>query len=106
MIQFVFIGKEIERKAQEGEDISILENGEPIKYSRHQTGKTRAVDARLILKPRRNSLRRLMRDSGLSQHAIERFLRGERTHPTTRARLAKTIEHLNQLETRVRIVND
>lgn len=34
MIPFVYIGKEIERKAQEGEDISALGNAGPIEYHR------------------------------------------------------------------------
>jgi hypothetical protein len=50
---FVFIGKEIERKAQEGEDISILENRGPRKYQAGQTAKTRAADAGLILRAKR-----------------------------------------------------
>ena len=32
MTPFVFIGKEIERRAQEGEDVSVLEDTGPIKY--------------------------------------------------------------------------
>lgn len=50
MTPFVFIGKEIDRKAQEGEDVSFLENTGPIIYHPHQTAKTRAADAGLILK--------------------------------------------------------
>jgi hypothetical protein len=37
MIPFIFIGKEIERRAQEGEDVSVLENTGPIQYRPHQT---------------------------------------------------------------------
>jgi len=94
MKPLIFIGKEIERKAQEGEDVSVLENTGPIQYQRHQTAKTRAADAGLILRARRFPLRKLMRESGASQHSIERFLDGDRVHPTTRARLTKTVEKL------------
>src|SRR5439155_8638385 len=37
MTPFIFIGKEIERRAQEGEDVSILGNSGPIQYHRQQT---------------------------------------------------------------------
>ena len=49
MTPFVFIRKEVERRAQEGEDVSGLENNGPIKYHRNQTAKTRAADAGLVL---------------------------------------------------------
>jgi hypothetical protein len=94
MTPFVFIGKEIERRAQEGEDVSALENAGPIKYHRHQTAKTRASDSGLILRARRFPLRQLMRRSGASQHSVERFLQGDRVHPATRAKLAKAVEKL------------
>src|SRR5207247_2109902 len=53
MTPFIFIGKEIERRAQEGEDIAVLGDGGPIQYHRLKTAKTRAADARLILRARR-----------------------------------------------------
>jgi len=34
--------------------------------------------------------------SGASQHAIERFLHGDRVHPATRARLARVVEKLER----------
>jgi len=96
MTPLVFIGKEIERKVQEGEDVSVLENTGPIQYQRHQTAKTRAADAGLILRARRFPLRQLMRESGASQHAIERFLDGDRIHPSTRSVLASAVEKLER----------
>ena len=85
-----------ERRAQEGEDVSVLENPGPIKYHAGQNVKTRAADAGLILRARRFPLRQLMRESGASQHAIERFLDGDRIHPSTRARLARAAEKLER----------
>jgi hypothetical protein len=41
MKPFVFIGKEIERRAHEGEDISVIENTGPIRYEAGRTAKTR-----------------------------------------------------------------
>src|SRR4029077_12000839 len=96
MTPLVFIGKEIERKGQEGEDVSVLENTGPIQYHRHQTAKTRAGDAGLILRARRFPLRQLMRESRASQHAIERFLDGDRVHPATRARLESAVVTLER----------
>src|SRR5260370_111208 len=95
MTPFFFIGKEVERRAQEGEDVSALENNGPVKYHRHQTAKTRAADAGLVLRARCHPLRQLMRESGASQHAIERFLDGDRVHPATRAMLAQSAGRLD-----------
>ena len=46
----------------------------------------------LISWKERASSRRLMRESGASQHATERFLRGEPVHPGTRERLERVGE--------------
>src|SRR5262249_909956 len=59
----------------------------PIRYGSGRKAKTRSADPLLIQKARRFGVRPLMRASGASQHATERFLRGERVHPGTRARL-------------------
>jgi hypothetical protein len=84
---FVFIGKEVERRTQEGEDISLAENIRPRTYSPRQTAKTRPAGAELIRRAKRFSIRKLMRVSGVSQHAVERLLRGESVHPKTAASL-------------------
>jgi hypothetical protein len=94
MTPFIFIGKEIERKAQEGEDLP--EGSGPLRYQAGQTGKTRAADPQLILRAKRFSGRRLKCESGVGQHAFERFLRGEPVHPSTRAQLAKAVEKLER----------
>ena len=101
MTPFVFIGKEIERRAQEGEDVSVLENTGPIKYHRHQTANTRPADAALILRASRFSKKLLRRESGASQHAIDRFFRGQRIHPGTRKRVAQALEKLERSGERV-----
>lgn len=96
MIPFNFIGKEIERRAQEGEDISLLETSGPRKYQQGQTVKTRAADPRLILRARRFGFRELMREADKSQGVVNRFLNGDRVHPSTRAKLAEAIERLER----------
>lgn len=57
MTPFIFIGKKSERKAQEGEDISVIENSGPIRYQVGQTKKTRAADPALILRAKKFSIR-------------------------------------------------
>jgi hypothetical protein len=96
MLPLIFIGKDVERKAQEGEDASMLESSGPIRYQSGQTMNTRGGDARLILRAKRFGIRRLMRTSGVWQHAIERFLKGARVHPSTRAELARAIEKMER----------
>jgi len=97
MLPFEYIGKEVERRAQEGEDVAVLENSGPISYGSGRKGKTRSADPMLIAKARRYGLRQLMRESGASQHAVERFLKGERLHPATRARLEEAVQRLERL---------
>jgi hypothetical protein len=96
MKPFMFIGKEIERKAQEGEDISALENNRPITYQARRTLNTYAADPGLILHAKRFALRQMMRASGLSQHAVERFLGGGRVFPNTRARMMEAVQKLER----------
>ena len=91
-----YIGKEIERKAQEGEDISLAESQRPIEFQPRRTTNTRPADAGLVLRAQRFSARQLRRESGVSQHAIERFLRSARVHPDTRARVAEAVEALER----------
>jgi hypothetical protein len=96
IIPFQFMGKEIERKAQEGEDISVVQNGGPITYQANRTRNAHAGEPGLILRARRFPLRAMIRESALSQHAVERFLSGDRVFPGTRARIMKTVQKLER----------
>jgi hypothetical protein len=91
---FIPIGKEIERRSQEGEDIGVFDNAGPVKYHPHKTTNTRPADAALILRASRFSKKLLRRESGASQHAIDRFFRGERVHPSTRRKLTRAVAKL------------
>ena len=95
MLPFRFIGKEIERKAQEGEDISVVENTGPFEYQPKLTANTRSADAGLVNRLNQFSLRQL-KQSGLSRDTLIRARRGARLHPATRARLAQTVEKLER----------
>jgi hypothetical protein len=96
MAPFVFIGKEIERKAQEGEDISVLGNAGPIKYYRRQTANKRPANADLVHRASQFHKKALRRESGASQHAVDRCLNNERVHPATRAKLEKAVDRLER----------
>jgi hypothetical protein len=96
MTPLVFIGKEIERKAQEGEDISMIDTAGPLRYHAGRTKKTRAADPDVIRRAQRFSIRQLMRESGKHQHVVERFLRSERVHPATRACVTEAITRLER----------
>jgi hypothetical protein len=96
MTPFQFIGKEIERKAQEGEDISALDSSGPVQYRRNRTPNTYAADPSQILRAKKFGLRQLVRESGVQQHAVERFRNGERVHPSTRVGLLEAMEKLEK----------
>ena len=93
LLPFVLIGKEIERRGQEGEEISILENAGPIQYSQRQTLKTRPCVPELMKRLNRFSLSQLER-SGLTRDTIIRARRGERVHPSTCTQLAEIVQEL------------
>lgn len=67
-----------------------------MRYQAGQTKNTRAPDAALILRAKKFSIRQLMRESGKSQHAVERFLRGARLHPSTGVGLEEAVEKLER----------
>jgi len=94
MLPFRFIGKEIERKAQEGEQIGALESTGRIQYGPGQTTNTRAADPRLILRAKHFGVRELSRESGTGQHSVERFRDGKRVHPATRLRVQRAVQRL------------
>lgn len=96
MIPFGLIGKEIERRAQEGEDSSMLESSGPIQYHAYQRAKTCPADAKLIERAKKFSKKALRRESGVSQHAVDRFLNYEKVHPTTRGELKQAVEQLER----------
>jgi hypothetical protein len=93
MIPFITIGKEVERRAQEGEDIGSLENAGPVRYQSGQTANTRAVDPASQKRMNQFSLRQLTQ-SGLSRDTVIQARRGARLHPDTRARLAQPVDEL------------
>jgi hypothetical protein len=99
MTPLIFIGKEIERRAQEGEDPSILENTRPISYHRRQTLRTRPCSPELVKRLNRFSLNQL-EQSGLARDTIIRARRGDRVHPLTCNQLADVISKLERATTR------
>jgi hypothetical protein len=58
------IGKEIERRSQEGEDISVFDNAGPVKYYPRKTVNTCPAEAALIVRATRFSKKLLRRESG------------------------------------------
>ncbi len=96
IIPFILIGKEVERSTQEGEDASMLERTGPIQYQAGSRAKTRPADPDLVRRASQFGPRLLMRESGVSQHSIERFLDYAPVHPATRVRLAEAVEKLER----------
>jgi hypothetical protein len=90
------IGKDIERRSQEGEDIGVLDNVGPVKYHPRKTANTRPADAALIQRASSFPKKLLRRESGVSQHAIDRFFDGARIHPGTRKKLEQAVQRLEQ----------
>jgi hypothetical protein len=64
IIPLIPIGKEVERRSQEGEDVSVLDNVGPVRYSPRKTANTRPADAVLIKRASRFPKKLLRRESG------------------------------------------
>jgi hypothetical protein len=96
IIPFGLVGKEIERRAPEGEDPSMLESAGPIRYGVRQRAKTRPGDAKLIERARKFSRKALRRESGVAQHSDDRFLKHDKAHPNTREKLKEAVEKLER----------
>jgi hypothetical protein len=83
------IGKEAERRWEHGEDLSLAES-KILEYhpSLRKSGNLRSL-RRLV---RQVGLRKSMRQSGLSQHTIEKILTGQPVRQKTLARLVGTVK--------------
>jgi hypothetical protein len=75
------VGKETDRRWEQGEDLSLVDF-EVLEY--RGTGKMMALNQSLRNELAKQGIRALMRTTSLSQHTIERALRGELLHPRTR----------------------
>jgi hypothetical protein len=99
LLPFILIGKEIERRGQEGEEISVLENAGPIQYSQRQTLKTCPCAPELVKRLNGFFLRQLER-SGLSRDTIIKARRGDLVHPSTCIQLANIVQELEKCASR------
>jgi len=82
-----YIGKETDRKWEEGEDISIFE------FKTTEWGRAKKVEAPSELRDKtcKLSLRELVRRTGMSRHTILKVRRGEITRRSTLAHIAKSL---------------
>lgn len=73
---FGYIGKETDRRWEQGEDISLLD-GKVIEYRPNETEKL-AIDEELAHEIRRVSIRKLAKAAGVSENTIKAARRGKR----------------------------
>lgn len=81
------MGKETDRRWEQGEDLSLVEFTS-FEYQQSKQVVAREDIKRDILK---TGIRNLERGTGVSHHTLERILRGE---PIRRKTLAKVVKHL------------
>jgi hypothetical protein len=79
--EIVPVGKETDRRWEQGEDMSLLDF-QVLEY--RKSDKIVPLHTTVRNRLARQGIRALMRSTGLSQHTIERAMRGERLHPRTR----------------------
>jgi hypothetical protein len=69
-----YVGKETDRKWDQGEDLSLL-GFVPVEYN--SSGKMAVADHELRAEVSKHGLRELMRRTGLSQHTLELIKKNE-----------------------------
>jgi hypothetical protein len=83
-----YVGKETDRKWEEGDDISVLE------FKTAEYGRAKKVDADTSIGDniRAIGIRKTMELTQMSQHTIERLIRGEAVKRTTHDQVLKAIQ--------------
>ncbi len=89
---FCYIGKEADRRWEQGEDISILQP-EVVQYRPDETARL-VADPLLPGELRRTSIRRLAKESGVSPNTIKRARRGERIQKAIAAKLVEALARI------------
>ena len=87
--QFRFIGKEADRRWEQGEDLSLLSFA-PVEYLR--PGKVARTDPTLQREIKKRGMRVMMRATGLSQHTLEVIRKGKKVRAATLARVRAAIQ--------------
>ena len=86
IMPFNLMGKEVDRHKQD--DVNVLSDIRPLQYEQ-SGGSSGILDPISIRRLQAQPRRHVMRITGLSQHAIERALRGERIQARTLLKLLK-----------------
>jgi hypothetical protein len=91
---FRFIGKETDRRWEQGEDISLIES-ETTEYSPGETERLIA-DPDVIFESGKVSIRRLAKQAGISENTVKAARRGERLRRETVEKLKNAIREIQQ----------
>jgi len=86
--QIVPVGKETDRRWEQGEDMSLVDF-QMLEY--HSTGKMAVGDPTLRDEIAKRGMRELMRATGMSQHTIEAIRAGQQVRRTTLKRLKDAV---------------
>jgi hypothetical protein len=86
--EFRYIGKEADRKWEEGDDISVLE----FKTTEYGRAKKVVADIAIADKIRAIGIRKTLKLTKMSQHTIEKLLRGEPVKRKTHEHVLKAIQ--------------
>ena len=89
---FGYIGKETDRKWEQGEDISLLDS-KVIEYRPNETDRL-VADAELQHALRKVSIRKLAKAAGVTENTVKRARRGERLQKNAIRKLRRALEHL------------
>jgi hypothetical protein len=90
--EFRYVGKETDRKWEEGDDISVME----FKTTEYGRAKKITADAAIADKIRAIGIRRTMALTKMSQHTIEKLIHGEVVKRRTYEHVLKAIHAYNQ----------
>ena len=88
-----YIGKETDRRWEQGEDISIL-NAKPMQYRPNETEQTMIADEELRSRGANVPVRTWARAARVSKNSVKAALRGDRLRKSTIEKLAKALGDL------------
>jgi predicted transcriptional regulator len=85
------VGKETDRRWEQGEDLSLVD----FKAVEYQGSKQVVASEELRQQILKTGIRKVERETKVSHHTIDRILKGESVRPKTLAKIVRQVQSIN-----------